>query len=796
MMQIHDEIADILFRNEENGYTVLRLKDSNMSATGIFAFVSVGAEVILHGDYINNAKYGKQFKVASYEMIPPNSPSKIKMFIGSGLIEGIGPVTAERIVKTFGKDTLKVMENAPEELIAVKGISAKKAKSVGEKYAMIKGMQKAVMFLQKFEISLNMAVKIYKYYGEKTIEKVQSNPYNLIETIDGIGFKTADKMAGDIGIEYSSAFRVRAGLIYCLKQASVQDGHTYLPKKKLMDEVIKLLRIKTDVLEPVLDEVLRDLCMDKFLTRVGSTITVPPEGEDQREQEIDSNQMLEKPPQPSGGTVIVEPSGYMLTKYYTAERQIASRLCTFAMEEQDKMTADINRLITHYEKVNGIKLHERQKEAIRTATNSGACVITGGPGTGKTTIVKAILYINEAQGLSTKLLAPTGRAAKRMEEATGKSASTIHRALDIQFGDKDTKSFRYEEDDALYADVIIVDEFSMCDVVLTSHLLKKILPRTRIILVGDSDQLPSVGAGSVLSDILDSKVINTVRLSEIYRQDGDSQIINAAHAINRGQMPDLTNKSSDFFYVRVDASQDNFPGSDAPHSTTQIKNQVVSLISTRLPKHLDIPPSKIQVLCPMKVGEAGMNSLNLAIQESLNPPELEKPEYAHGQLPNQTIYRLGDRVMQTMNNYDQEWTKLDDGYELNGTGVYNGDIGEIIQIRRGSGEVIVQLEDGRITTYTRADLQNLVLSYAITVHKSQGCEFDVVIIPVTSGAYMILTRNLLYTAVTRAKKMVVLVGDATNIEKMVNNTFTKKRYTMLKEFLREMKTKTEELFGE
>jgi len=745
-MQITDEIADITFRNEENGYSVLRLA-SGLSATGIFAFVSVGAELIMHGDYVNNAKYGKQFKVASYEMIPPNSPNKIKLFIGSGLIEGIGPVTADRIVKTFGKDTLKVMENAPEELIAVKGISAKKAKGIGEKYSLIKGMQSAVMFLQKFDISLNMAVKIYKYYGEKTVQKVQSNPYNLIETIDGIGFITADKMARDLGIDYSSSFRVRAGLIYSLKQASEKDGHTFLPKEKLFLEVIRLLKIKTEQLEPVLDEVLRDLCMDKFLTQVTSGDKI----------------------------------GYMLTKYYIAEKSIAGNLCTRMFDGFDSSVgaSEIDRLISHYEKLNDITLHEKQKEAVCLATSGGVCVITGGPGTGKTTIVKAILYINEAQGLHTRLLAPTGRAAKRLEETTGIGASTIHRALDIQFGDRDPKSFTYDEDESLSADVIIVDEVSMCDVQLTNRLLKKILPRTRIIFVGDADQLASVGAGSVLNDILESGVVNSVRLSEIYRQDGASQIVHSAHAINRGEMPDLTNKSSDFFF-------------ESCATLSQIKQKVISLCTTRIPNYLKIPSSKIQVLCPMKVGEAGMNSLNLALQESMNPPMLEKPEYEHGQ----TTYRMGDRVMQTMNNYDQEWTKMDGGYEVQGTGVYNGDIGEIIDIRRASGEVVVQLEDGRITTYTRSDLANLVLSYAITVHKSQGCEFDVVIVPVTSGAYMILTRNLLYTAVTRAKKMVVLVGDAVNVEKMVTNTYTKKRYTMLQEFLVEMKTKAENLYGD
>jgi len=754
-VKIQDEIQDIVYRNEDNGYSVLRLKDSNTTAVGVFAFVSVGQEYVFYGEHIENAKYGRQFKIQSYELVPPNSPSKIRQFIGSGLIEGIGPVTADRIVKSFGKDTLKIMESASEELVAIRGISLRKAKIIGEKYAEIKQMQAAVMFLQRFEISINMAMRIFRHYGENTIKIVQENPYKLIESIDGVGFLTADKMAKDLGHEYSGTFRVRAGVVYTLKQSSEQDGNTYLPYDELFLKTCRLLKIKFEDLKPVFDGVLYELCLDKYLTQVNK------ESKDVNDNENNAAR------------------GYMLTKFFIAEKSIATNLSKLALNSGDEIKGDadaLSALIAHYEKINKIKLHQTQIEAVKLALTSGVCVITGGPGTGKTTIVRAILYLNQASNLTTSLLAPTGRAAKRLEETTGREASTIHRALDIDYKNS-PKQFGYEEGEGIDSDVVIVDEFSMCDTVLTSQLLKKISSQTRLIIVGDVDQLPSVGAGVVLTDIINSGTVPVVRLTEIYRQDEASQIVISAHKINNGEMPDLTNKSSDFFFESCD-------------SVAKIRDAVVSLSTTRIPNYLKIPHSKIQVLCPMKVGEAGMNNLNIVLQESLNPSSREKSEYEYGQ----TTFRIGDRVMQTMNNYNQEWSREKDGIREMGEGVYNGDIGVIAFINRQNGEVVVELEDGRVTTYTRSDLVNVVLSYAITVHKSQGCEFDVVIIPVTSGAYMILTRNLLYTAVTRAKKMVILVGDVTNIEKMVNNTYTKKRHTMLREFLVEAKRKVEQIF--
>jgi len=753
-MKLADEVEDIVFRNEDNGYSVLRLKDCGVVAVGFFHYVTAGQEFNFEGEFVNNAKYGKQFQVAGYELVPPNSPAKIKMFIGSGLIEGVGEKIAGRIVHRFGENTLKILESEPEKLEEVKGISARKAKLIGERYSDIKQMQSSIVYLQKFDISMNIAMRIYNHYKEKTVAQVQINPYALIETIDGIGFLTADKMAQSLGINYAGSFRVRAGLVYVLKQSSEQDGNTFLPADKLRLGVCRLLKIKMEQLEPVFDSVAKELCLDKYLTAVG----------------FEHNK------------------GYMLTRFFVSERAVASRLAMLlgaehseasngnpASQKDEIQEQTFRKLLEHYQQTYKIKFHGKQLEAIEMACTSGVSVITGGPGTGKTTIINAILYINESEGKTTQLLAPTGRAAKRIEETTGHAASTIHRALDIDY--KNGRGvFTYDSpDNFIKADVVVVDEVSMCDCILMGQLLKKVMRGTRVILVGDSDQLASVGAGNVLADIIASGVVPVCALTEIYRQGGGSQIVANAHRINRGEMPSLDNKASDFFFENCETPE-------------QIKHKILGLVTDRIPKYLGCGSERVQVLCPMKLGEAGMNSLNIALQEKLNPSEAGKAEYEYGQM----IFRVGDRVMQTQNNYSQEWSK---GTET-GAGVFNGDIGVVTDIDRLSGEVEVTLEDGRVTVYTRGDLANIMLAYAITVHKSQGCEFDVAVIPVTSGAYMILTRNLLYTAVTRARKMVMLVGSADNIEKMVKNTYTKQRYTMLKTFLIEMQANVKSMFGE
>ena len=770
LMNLSDEIESIVYRNDENGYTVVRLRDCGLTAVGTFHYVTVGQEFEFTGDFVQNAKYGKQFIVKTYNLVPPDSPAKIAVFLGSGLIEGIGPVTAQRIVKKFGKGAIGVIEREPETLATVKGISERKAKLIGERYGAIKEMQAAIVYLQKFDISMNMAIRIYNHYRDRTIERVQTNPYALIETIDGIGFLTADRMAQDLGINYAGSFRVRAGVVYVLKQSSEADGNTYLPREVLRSGVCRLLKIKMDQLEPVFDSVVRELCLDKYLTEVTG----------------DRDQV----------------TGFMLNKFYIAERAIAARIAMLcnnspSWEGVDAHSADgvgspnnlpeLDSLLGNYQSTYSIKLHTKQIAAIKSVFENGISVITGGPGTGKTTIVRAILYVAAAERKTARLLAPTGRAAKRLEETTGHAASTIHRALDIDFKNKTAggAAFGYDDpENVLGTDIVIVDEVSMCDCMLMSQLLKKVLGGTRVVLVGDSDQLPSVGAGNVLADTIASGVVPVTALSEIYRQTEKSQIVTNAHAINRGEMPMLDNKSDDFFFERCE-------------TPTDIKHKILGLVTDRIPNYLGCGADRIQVLCPMKLGEAGMNSLNLALQESLNPAATDRAEYVYGD----TTFRVGDRVMQTVNNYSQEWTKPavhvsthKDG-EFSGVGVFNGDIGTVTAVSSANGEVRVTLEDGRETVYTRADLAHLVLAYAITVHKSQGCEFDVVVIPVTSGAYMILTRNLLYTAVTRARRLVMLVGSAENVAKMVGNNYTKKRHTMLCEFLVEMKDKAEQMFA-
>ncbi|MDR0975702.1 MAG: ATP-dependent RecD-like DNA helicase [Christensenellaceae bacterium] len=740
-MELIDEIKTITFRNEENGYSVVRLKKSG-TATGYFAVLGEGQILKMTGDWVKNAKYGEQFVVSSASIVLPSTLAQTKAFLGSGLIAGVRAKTAERIVKTLGLETLEIIKNDPEKLARVKGITREKARAIGERYNEIQIMEEVILFLQKFEISLNMSIKIFNFYKGETIKQIQVNPYNLIETIDGIGFLTADKIAMQLGIAYSGNFRVRAGIIYALKVACDGDGHTYLPLEKLFKKTLILLKIKTEELMPVFRGVINELCLDKYLVWVSRA---------------------------SGD------EGVALSYYFNAEKRIADKIAILNQADPEREGDNYDDLIAEYQEISKIKLHEKQKDAVSSAIKNGFSVITGGPGTGKTTIIKAILHIIKAEKKTVRLLAPTGRAAKRMEDATGERASTIHRALGIDaFG----RDFNGRSGDAaekfLREDVIIVDETSMCDVVLVAQLLARIMQGTSVVFVGDVDQLPSVGAGNVLCDIISSGVCPVVRLTEIYRQSEKSKIVVNAHLINKGEMPDISNISDDFFF-------------ETAENPSEIKEKIVSLVLNRLPKFLKTETSQIQVLSPMKTGLAGVNNLNIELQAALNPSENGKKERKVGE----TTFREGDRVMQIHNDYNQDWTR--DGEE--GSGVFNGDIGRITEINRHNGEVEIEFEDGRVAVYESGGLQNITLSYAITVHKSQGCEFDAVVIPITTGAYMILTRNLLYTAVTRAKKLVMLVGSRENVQKMVANTYTSKRYSMLADLLIVAKNKIETFFG-
>lgn len=742
-MALIGTIEDIVYRNEENGYTVARLEkdDSVVTVVGKFIDVQVGANVKLEGKF-EKTKYGVQYSFQSYEMSMPKSLAGIEKYLGSGLIKGIGPITAKKIVEKFGTDTLDILEYSPQKLAAINGISEKKAIEIGFSFKEHREVQNTIMFLQNYNISTNMSLKIYNIYREKTTEIVKNNPYKLVEDVDGIGFATADKIAQSVGIPKDSLFRLRAGLIHVLKTSCEKNGNTYLPKNMLLEQSASALELGLEENEEKFKEAFDSLCLDR--TAVTTWLD---------------------------GVEIV-----MLSKYYYYENSIAQKLIWLA-NCQKEGEFEIDEQISNFEQRNKIALHEEQKNAIKGAINNGVFVITGGPGTGKTTIIKCILEILTAQHKEVSLVAPTGRAAKRMSDSTNHEAKTIHRLLEVNAISPDQSFFVHNESNPLKTDAVIVDEVSMVDVALMCSLLKALPRDCRLILVGDKDQLPSVGPGNVLSDILQSGVIKFAMLTKIFRQDEKSLIITNAHLINEGKMPLIDNTSLDFF----------FDSKDDPES---IKNTILDLVTTRLPKFLNVEPQSIQVLAPLKAGVCGIENLNKVLQEKINPPASNKRQVEFGS----TIFREGDKVMQMSNNYDLEWKKHGRFADETGQGVFNGDIGYIETIDPNTSEVIVQFEDGRICLYTRPDLIDLSLSYAITIHKSQGSEFDTIIIPAISGPSIILTRNLIYTAVTRAKKMVVIVGEKQYLKRMVANKYTATRFTLLKKLLTMADEKIKKMF--
>ena len=732
IMILLGDIEDIIYRNEENNYTVVGVNSNNQYITCVGKFPNVveGQRVQMQGNVVKNNKYGEQFSVTDVKVMQPNTCEGIEKYLASGLIKGIGPITACAIVDKFKESTLEVIEFNPSLLSTVKGVSKQKAEQIAEAFMELKKMQNTVMFLQNYNISTNLAVKIYKTYLDKTETILSSNPYKLIEDVDGIGFLTADKIAQKLGIKPDSEFRIRAGIIYLLKESTEKSGNTYQIKNTLINSLEKLLKIENE--DTLIDNILLKLEFEFYIKQF----------------------------------VYNDEQCIMLTRFYNIEKSIADKLLYLQASKNDTHIS-IEDEINEYERINKIKLHEKQRKAVEVAVNSGVSVITGGPGTGKTTIVKCILYCLELQRKSVLLLAPTGRAAKRLSESTRQEAKTIHRALDLDFKNGNGAFFTKNENDPLKQDVIIIDEMSMVDAMLMNSLLKAVKTGAQLILVGDKDQLPSVGAGNVLADILACEKINTVQLTEIYRQSNQSYIITNAHLINNGKMPILDNSSNDFFFEnKLDPEE--------------MLYTCVNLVTLRLPRFTKQEPSKIQVLAPLKAGVCGVDNLNKELQKIINPSKPGQPEI----VLEHTTFRVGDKVMQIVNNYEQEWERANEFNQIEkGVGVFNGDIGNIYFINAQTGEVTVDFEDGRRAVYPKTEINQLVLSYAITIHKSQGSEFDVVVIPIISGASMILTRNLLYTAITRAKKMVVLVGSKFNIKRMVENNYTVKRYSMLKEFL-------------
>ena len=745
-MQIEGPIEEIIFRNEQNGYTVfiIDFKTTPVVCVGKLINANIGENLSLEGEYVNNSKYGYQFSFNSYEVILPTTLSGIEKYLSSGLIKGVGPITAKNIVKHFGKQTFDIIEMSPSSLAEVKNISMKKALEIGDKFKELKKLQNSVMFLQKYNITTNMALKIYDVYGAKTIDVVKNNPYRLVEDIDGIGFLTADKIASSLGIPKNSEYRARAGLLYSLASSVEKTGNTFLPKNMLLSNTSTLLELDQDVNKDLFDDALNGLTLDK-------TVLVMWHHE----------------------TEIV-----ILSKYYFYENAVAQKI-TLLNNSQITENYDLKDEILHFEEKNHILFHEEQKNAIINAINNGVSVITGGPGTGKTTIIKCIIEILKEHKLKFMLLAPTGRAAKRMSDSTGEEAKTIHRALEVASGDLALNSrFVYNENNTFKTNVVIVDEMSMVDVALMNHLCKALPRDCKLILVGDKDQLPSVGAGNVLDDILKSGVITVSMLTKIFRQSDDSLIITNAHLINSGKMPFINNSSKDFFF-------------EEKSDLESIKNSIVDMVVKRLPNYTGLDSNQIQVLAPLKAGVCGISNLNQALQASLNPPSVTKLELPVGE----NIFRVGDKVMQTTNNYNLVWKKLNGFIEEEGEGVFNGDIGFIEMIDFQTNEMVVMFEDGRRCIYPRTEINQLSLAYAITIHKSQGSEFDVVIIPAIAGPSLILTRNLIYTAVTRAKKMVVIVGEQKNLKRMVSNNYTVQRFTLLKDLLITSDKKIKELFN-
>ncbi|MBQ8663846.1 MAG: ATP-dependent RecD-like DNA helicase [Eubacterium sp.] len=735
METITGYVEHIVYRNTENGYTVLHLvnEGEEITCTGIFHVVNEGEMLALTGEYVSHSTYGEQFKVSTYETKELQDLVSIERYLGSGAIKGIGAALASRIVRRFKEDTFRIIEEEPERLAEVKGISERKAMEIAQQSEEKKELRQAMIFLQKYGISLSLSVKIYQTYGMNVYRIIQENPYQLADDMSGVGFKIADEIARRVGIHADSDFRIRSGILYVLQQAAV-DGHTCLPKELLTARASELLEVNPEYIE----KHYMDMSMERKLIM----------------REL-------------GGVIYVYAAAY-----YHMEANTAAMLRALNVS-YDVPEIQIEKQIHRIEKNTEIELDEIQREAVKEAAKRGLLVITGGPGTGKTTTINAIIQYFEAEGMDIFLAAPTGRAAKRMSEATGFEARTIHRMLELN-GNVEERGghvgFERNERNPLEADVIIIDEVSMVDITLLHSLLKAIVYGTRLILVGDADQLPSVGPGCVLKDIIEANVCRLVRLKRIFRQASMSDIVVNAHKINAGEPVILDNKSRDFFFLkRYDADV--------------IIGICIQLIQQKLPKYVDANPFDIQVLTPMRKGLLGVERLNTILQQYLNPPSPNKQEREQGQ----TLFREGDKVMQIKNNYQIEWEILSRyGIPIEkGLGVFNGDMGIVKEINTFSETMTVEYEEGKTVEYPFKQLDELELAYAITVHKSQGSEYPAVVMPILSGPRMLMNRNLLYTAVTRGKKCVTIVGDDGFFQSMIQNVNEQKRYTGLRERLLE-----------
>lgn len=723
MEKLEGTVEQIVFCNEENGYTVcdLSTEDDIFTVCGIMPMLCEGDSLCVYGKWVHSAKYGRQFSVEQYERVMPADTASMLRYLSSRAIKGIGPKTAAKIVEEFGEDTFDVIENHPEWLANIKGISVKAALAASESFKEQAGIRTAMMFFREY-FGAATTVKIYKKWGSASVDIAKKNPYRLCNEVDGIGFERADALAGSLGLRNDNFDRIMSGLCYVLTRNSAQNGHVCLPREKLAAAGAELLGVSLEDSDAGVSELIR-MGRLKYVMQ-------------------DEAQMI------------------YLSEAYDEEKYIAEKLVLI-----DKMcisvdVQDVDRFIEREQAKSGMEYAYLQKQAISDALRYGVMILTGGPGTGKTTVVRALIHIFDSMGYEIALAAPTGRAAKRLSEATSMEAKTIHRLLEMGYDPDGRAVFNRNDFDLLDEQIIIVDEASMIDSSLMCALLKAIKPGARIIIIGDSDQLPSVGAGNVLRDVIESNRFSTVRLTEIFRQAQESLIVTNAHAINNGEMPDLSVKDKDFFYLRRSSDR-------------EIAATICDLCKNRLPRaYGEMAKNGIQVICASRKGEAGTENLNVILQQSLNPKASYKREHSF----RDRIFREGDRVMQTRNNYDISWTRDYDAKE--GFGIFNGDIGVIESIDNPDGTMTILFDERRVV-YEFSLLEDLEHAYAVTVHKSQGSEYPIVVIPMCSAAHMLHTRNLLYTAVTRAQNMVILVGREDIIREMVENNRQSMRYTGL-----------------
>lgn len=728
LITLSGTVEDIVFRNNDNGWTVLELASGEeiFTVVGSTFEIAAGDELTVMGQWTNHPNYGRQFKAQSFERKLPATTSAMLKYLSSGTVRGIGPATAHRIIEKFGGDTLNVIEKEPEKLAQIKGVSLSRAMQMSESYKQQFGIRSCMLFLQQYGVTAAEAIRIWKKYGPAAVDIVKKDPYNLCDSGIRISFERADAIAVAMGFNMGDGCRIRAGIIHILRHNLYSSGHTFIPLDKLIPIAVKMLSVPEDDVTGAVNT----LCTDENLVRKD----------------------------------IAGRAAIFLPEAFRAESYIAGRL--LLMQEITRpVLGDCANRITEAEREFGIEYAEKQRSAIETAYNKGIMILTGGPGTGKTTTINAIIDVYEKMGLKVALAAPTGRAAKRMTQVSGKESKTIHRLLEVEYTGDDVPHFGRNEKNQLDCDALIVDELSMVDVLLLESLLRALKLTCRLVMVGDADQLPPVGAGNALRDMIDSGALPVVKLDEIFRQAQKSLIVTNAHKIVGGVVPDLAKRDGNFFFMQRYTQQ-------------QVRETVAELVKTRLPAAYDMSPFEdIQVLVPGRKGELGANELNTVLQDALNPQDGKKPEKQFGA----KLFRLHDKVMQIKNNYDIVWTR-DDG--THGTGVFNGDVGVVDELNKRTGMMKVRFED-KTCEYTAGGLEELDLAYAVTVHKSQGSEFRAVVLPLFSGAPMLFYRNLLYTAVTRAKELVIIVGRPETVEQMVKNDRKTKRYTGLDCFLKD-----------